>query len=151
LPLAQAQRGVARPLIERVLYLGRDNATARMHFANHVDQIVGDRVLQQVAHRSGLERTIDVLVAVIHRQRDDARGAIELPDAARRFGTADDGKLQIHQRDVGAARQELRNGVLAVAGFGHHLHVGLHSDDARDAFADQAMIVDAQHADGWVG
>ena len=72
--------------------------------------------------------------------------AIDLPDAADRFGAARDGELQVHQRDVGPARQELRDGVLAVAGFGDHLHVWLHADDPRDPLAHQAMVVHAQHA-----
>src|SRR5207342_2592315 len=60
-------------------------------------------------------------------------------------------ELQIHQDDVGPAHQELRDGVLAVAGFGHHLHVRLHVHDLRDALAHQAMVVHAQHANGPMG
>src|SRR4029453_3509692 len=91
---------------------------------------------------------MDVFVAAVHRQRDDARAVIKLPDAADRFGTARDRELKVHERDVGPARQELGDGLVAVARLGDDLHVRLDANDLRAAFAHPGGGAHAQDANG---
>jgi hypothetical protein len=48
------------------------SAGRRRDVADHANEILGQRVFQQIGRRPGFERLTDVLVAVVHRQHDDS-------------------------------------------------------------------------------
>ena len=50
----------------------RNGPAAGMHFPNHSNQVLGNGIFQEVSDSACLKGTIDVLVAVVHRQHDDA-------------------------------------------------------------------------------
>jgi hypothetical protein len=149
LPLARRQRRLAGPDLERGQNVGRYHPLARVHRAQNAHQVVGNGVLQQIAHGAGLEVLEDVLLAVVHRQHHDARPRIEVADGADGLETGHDRQLQVHHRHVGPVARELLHGFGAVVGLGHHGHVLLQRDDAGQPLAQQAVIVDNQQANGF--
>ena len=76
-------RGVsvgARRAVEPGLDVGSNRPSAGVDFAHEADQIVGKRVLQQVGGGARGERAMDVLIALVHRQHDDAGVGVVAPD-----------------------------------------------------------------------
>src|SRR5439155_23233879 len=70
-----------------------------------------------------------------------------LADRADRLHAGHRAELKVHQRDVGATETEELHGLLARRCRAHDLHVALPFDDEGDAFAHDAVVVDAQYAD----
>ena len=127
--------------------LRRDRALARVHVADDANQIVGQRVLQEVAHRPGGDRPVR---------------------CPRRRGTSSDTTIRASgwwlriawiactPFMVGISRsisvtsgRYLRNCSTACSpslACCHNGHVGLDADDAGDALAHQAVIIDAEDA-----
>ena len=96
-----------------------------MNLADDPDEIVRQRVLQEIRHRAGLERPIDVFVALVHRQHDDVRPGGLAADRANRLDAAHRSELQVHQRDVGTVFPVQRHRLLARRGERDDFHVGL--------------------------
>ena len=94
---------------------------------------------------------MDVFVALIHRQHDDAGVGVFAPDRLDGFQSAHRRQLQVHQCDVGAFALEDNDRFFASGGGADDFHVRLPGDDEPDAFANDAVIVDAEHADGEIG
>src|SRR6185369_13694796 len=79
-----------------------------------------------------------------------ARGGTDLPDRRDRLDTIHARQLEVHQRDVGRVPLELLDCFLAIARLGHDGHVVFEIDQARDALAQEAVIVDAEQANFWL-
>jgi hypothetical protein len=114
--------------------------------ADGLDEPVRQRVFQQVACGTGLNRPIDVFVAAVHREHDDPRLRIFLADELDGARAAHLRQLQVHQHDVRTIALVQLHRLLASGGRANHLHVGLAVDLPRHAFADQRMVVNAQHS-----
>ena len=66
------------PTRELRLHLGAHRRLETLvHLADGMDQVRERRVLEQVGGRAGLQRAEDVLVALEHRQHDDAGRRID--------------------------------------------------------------------------
>ena len=146
LHFARRQRRLRRPFVQPGLDVGADRTPARVDLADEPDEIVRQRVLQQVGRRPGGQRAMDVFVALIHRQHDDPGVRVLAPDRLDGFESAHGRQLQIHQRDVGPFAFEERDRFFACRSRADHFHVGLAGDDESDALANDAVIVDAEHA-----
>src|SRR5262249_42049946 len=71
--LALRQDRLRRTSAEPRGHSGRDGRAAGMYFTNDANEILGQRVLQQVRGGAVLKRRKDVFLAVVHRQDDDSR------------------------------------------------------------------------------
>ena len=146
LGLPERQRGLARPLFEDCRNLRRDGALAGVDVPDDANQVIGQRVLQEVAHRSRGDRAEDVLVAVVHRQNHDPGIRLVAADRLNRLHAVHGRHLEIHQRHVGPIPEELLDRLFTIGGLCHNRHVRLDADDAGDALAHQAVVVDTEDA-----
>ncbi len=124
----------------------RNRPLTRVDVPDDADQVIGQRVLQEIAHRAGRDRPKDVLIAVVHRQHDDPGIRLLAADRLNRLDTVHGRHLEVHQRDVGPIPQELLDRLFTIARLGHDGHVRLHADDAGDAFAHQPVVIDTENA-----
>ena len=106
------------------------------------DQLLALDRLDQVGHRAGLERPVDLLVADIGRQHHEARVGELVADRLDGLRAVHARQPQVHQRHVRPLGPEERLRLLAGRGLGADRHVGLDRDDAGQAHADQIVIVD---------
>ena len=142
--VAWRQRWVRGSLREPRLDVGAPRPLARMHVAHDANQVVRERVLEQIGRRARMERPVNVLVSVEHRQHHDAGAGVRAADRFDRLGAAQAVEPQVHQRHVGLESLKEIDRFLAAGGRGDHLHVGLLVDDECDSFPDDAVIVDAE-------
>jgi hypothetical protein len=95
--------------------------------------------------RTGLYALEDVLVVLVGRQ--DMNGGLwqEVPDLP---GGADTVHLRhgdVHQDHVGFFFAAQLDGLLAVVGDAHHLHLGQHIHEARETSGEQPLVVHDRH------
>ena len=143
------QRRPGRAFREAGLHVRRDRrCSPHDGLADDANEIVRERVLQQIGGRARFERAVDVFVALIHRQHDDARG-LGSSRADSRIASTPPIAPSCRSISVtsGLAPLEQLDGFFAAGRRPDHLHVALTVDDERDAFADDAVIVDAQDPD----
>ena len=122
--------------------------TALVHLADRMHEIGERRVLEQVGGGAGLERPEDVLVALEHRQHDDARRGIDPANRGDGVHARHPAQLQVHHRDVRAEQAEHLDRLLAGTREPDHLHVALSPEQHREPLADDAVVVDAEDANG---
>ena len=131
LDFPRRQRRAARRSSSRAWTSGANRAFAGVNIADHPNQVVGERVLQQVGRGAGRERPVDVFVALVHRQaRRCARRAIARADGTIASSPLIVAQLKIHQRDVGPLlASNIATASSPLAAEADHLHVGLAVDD----------------------
>ena len=87
LNLPRRQCWIRGTLIEPGSHVGSHRMSPGVHFPHDTDQVVGEGVLQQVGRGARGQRAMNVLIALIHRQHDDARVRIVAPDLLDRVDT----------------------------------------------------------------
>jgi hypothetical protein len=114
-----------------------------VHVSHRPHQIVGHRALEHIRGGAGLQRPVNVLVALVHREDDDSRGDILGAKHADGIEATHGRKLEVHQRDVRPMFAKLQDALLTGGDRGHDLHVGLTIDLPGDCLAYQRMVIDA--------
>src|SRR5215213_11666658 len=102
--------------------------------------------LRRLTLRAGLYPLKDVLVVLVGRQNYNGSLWQEVPDLP---GGADAVHLRhgdVHQDYVGFFLPAQLDGLLAVVGDAHHLHLGQHVHEAREASSEQPLVVHDRHA-----
>jgi hypothetical protein len=149
--LTRRQRRLGLAGLQRRSDIGREWPVAGVHAPYDVNQIFGERVLQQIGGCACLERAINILIALIHCQDDDMGVRVGLSNLADRLETTHGWELKIHESDVWHQTREQLNGSLAVRRRRDDFHVRLAADEQRQAVEHDTVIVDAQDADSLVG
>src|ERR1700722_4438498 len=97
--------------------------------------------LDQISHRAGLERLVDILIPVIGGEHDEACLGSTPPDCPDDFDAALIRKPEVHQGDVRAMFPEQTERFLGRSCLGGHRHVGLRLDDGGNAETHDGVIV----------
>ncbi len=119
-----------------------------MHLAYSGDQLLGPRVLEQVAQRAGADGRKDLVVAAKARQHQDASvwlGGHDVPGGLQPVHAGHD---NVHQHHVGLQVLDRGDGLVPVACLAGHLDAWLGGEQGRDAPADDGVIVHHQDAYG---
>ena len=122
-----------------------------MNRADRRDQLLGGHALQQIGARAGLQRAIDVLIAVIGCEHNEARLRRLHADALDHLDAAQARQPQIDQRDIRLVLAKLRDGLHAVRGLAHHLQAFHHVQQRHQPLAHHVMIFHHQHANRFLG
>src|SRR5829696_7890604 len=115
--------------------------------ADGAREILGFRVLQQVALRTGLDALEDVLVFLVAREDDDRGLRQKIPELARGADAVHLGHGDIHQDHVRLFFAAQLDALLAVVGYTDHLHAGQHVHEARNALGEKSLVVHDRHPD----
>ena len=118
-----------------------------MHLANALKQFFAPHVLEEIRFCAGAHPPINILVAIIRREHDDARTRISSPDLIDGIHAVQARHSQIHQGDVRPMLFPKLRCLLSVAGFSHHVHVRFLPDDRDQAIADDSVVFRHQNAD----
>jgi hypothetical protein len=111
------------------------------------DQSLVRHSLDDVAARAGLQRLMNVFVALVGGEHDKFGVAVAGHHSADGVDAAHSRQAQIHERDVGKMLFEKLHGLFAAAGLGNHGHIGRGVDDGRNADTHDGVIVDNQDFD----
>ena len=122
-----------------------------MNRADGRDQLLAGHALQQVSARAGLQGAIDVLVAVVSGQHNEARLRRFHADALNNLYAAQPRKPQVDQRDGRLVLAKLRDRLHAIRGFAHHLKAIDHVEQRDQSLAHHVVVLDNQHANRLLG
>jgi hypothetical protein len=147
LDLARGQGLVANVLGQVLGHQCRQVRAAGVDPADHRHKFLERRAFQDIPASPGGEGPLDLDVAFGRRQHDDPRIREGPPNRGHRGDAALVGEPQIHERDVGPMRLELRDRISRRGCHGEHLHVRLVRNHGGDPLAEDRMVVDAQDAD----
>ena len=125
---------------------GRQVGLAAVHGADGGQQFVGLALLEHVAQRAGLQHGEEVLLAVVHGERQHAGTGRALGDLGRRLHAAQVAHGDVHQHHVGLQARDLLDDLAAAAGLADDLNIGMTFQQQPDAGAHQRVIVSDQHA-----
>ena len=95
-----------------------------------------------------LKGAIDVFVALIHGENDDACLWIHMADHANRINPAHVRQLQIHQRDIRTLSAKQFDGFAASRCPPHGFDVWLVLDQSRYGLEHDSVIIHTKHANG---
>src|SRR5260221_9833082 len=98
--LTTRQRRMARAFVEPGLDIRPDRSFSAVDLPHDVYEVVRQGVLQYIGCRAGLERAVDVFIAVIRGQDDDFGFGMLPSDGGDRLETAHATELEIHQGHV---------------------------------------------------
>ena len=127
-------------------FLG-DAAMACVHQPDGIDQLGPQHALQKIAGGSRLERPQSLYVSSIGGQDDDASSGPLLANRCDRVDSVGLGHAQIHERDVWPVHAKQRDRLFAIGCLGHHGHIRLRHNRARNAAPQERMIVHRKHSD----
>ncbi len=119
---------------------------ARMNRADGRDQLLRGHALQQIGPRPGLQRAIDILIAVVGGQHDEPRVRRLHANALDHVHAAHPRQPQVDQRDVRLVLAKLRDGLHAVRCLAHHLKALHHVQQRNQSLAHHVVVLDNQHA-----
>src|SRR5215210_4813455 len=144
-------RGSSRPLAHATREKRGDRGVemhlAAMRRADRPGDIVGIRVLQDVARCTGLEGGGHLRLLHEARQGDDLRlGKLGL-DRRRRLDSVEDRHEEVHQDDIGAQLARGGDGQLAVLSLADDLDVAEKLEEAAKAATHDGVVVDEEHPD----
>jgi len=105
-------------------------------------ELLGGGVLEQVAHRTGLNDAHDGVVDVPGRQRHDVGVARCGTDLAGGLDPVHDGHAQVHEHDIGLSAAHHVDRLTAVSSLGDHGVVLARSQKQLDGGASQRVVVD---------
>ena len=133
-------------LVSRCATSGGIGLSACRDFAYKSHDFLGKRVFQQIGDRPGLQRPIDVLVALVSGHYNDLGGREFRADRANRFDTAHIRHPQIHERDVRLMLAILLQAFPSGRCRPDHGHIRFRADRRRQSGADHRMIIDYQNS-----
>jgi hypothetical protein len=150
--LARGESVIAHVLGELRRHLRRNALLSRVHLANHLHQLAGGHVLQEIAASTGLQSTLNLNVAFERCEHDDAGFRKFCADCNHRIDSAQVRESQVHERYVGAVVSMVLDRFGATAGLGYQHHIRLIVDYRRNPLPDKWMVIDTEDADlGWLG
>src|SRR5918998_3499880 len=124
-----------------------DDGIPGVNRADGAREILGFRVLQQVALRAGLDALEDVLVFLVAREDNDRGLRQKIPELACGADAVHLGHGDIHQDHVRLFLAAQRDALLAVVGYADHLQAGQHVHEARNALGEKSLVVHYRHPD----
>ncbi len=141
--------GLLRELLDQASGdLRREQRVAVGHDAHRVEEVVGERVLEQEAARPGLERAVDVLVEVEGGEDQDPGVDLALGDRPGRLEAVHLGHADVHQDDVGSLAHDEVDGLDAVGRLTDDLDVVGGAQQHGEPAAHERLVVgdgDADH------
>ena len=112
---------------------------------NRGDDLRGLGIFQQISSGASAHQIEDVLLLVIHGQRDDSDVRELAFDLSGRLDSAHPRHAHIHQHDVGHQRLHLLDGFHAILGLAHDMNVVFRLEDCGQSFAHDAMVIRDEH------
>ena len=109
-------------------------------------ELLGGRVLEQVAHRTGLNDPHDGVIDVPGGQSHDMRMTRSRTDLARRLNPVHDGHPKIHEHDIGLNPLNGLDRLATVTGLGDHRVVLTRPQKRFDGGAGERVVVDEDDA-----
>lgn len=103
--------------------------------------------LDEVSHRAGLERLVDILVALIRGEHNETRLWRDSANFTDDLDPAPIGEPEIHQGDVGAMFPEQTERFRRGPRLGGYRHVGLRLNNGGNAEAHDGVIVADKNPD----
>src|ERR1700722_6675518 len=144
LNLSLAQRFIPKMLHELNCDLGRDVFLADMHLADRIYELFSGHAFEHVALRSRLQRALNLGIS-FKRRKHDHTGVCEL--CANDEQCIDAPHIRhpdIHECHVGPMFTKALNAFVPSECLCNQLHVGFISDDGRNAFPHERMVVNAE-------
>ena len=138
--------------ITRRVIDGASSASPARDDHDRLDQLLGRRVLEQEAARTGPQRLVDVLVEVERGQDQDPRplvSPVEQPPG--RLETVDVRHPDVHQDHVRLRLPGREHGLEPVGSLADDLDVGLGVEDHPEPGPDEGLVVDDQDLDAHAG
>src|ERR1039457_6326454 len=117
-----------------------------MYRADGRNQRVRRHALKQIGTRAGLQSAIDVFVAVVCGEHDQARVWHLHADALDDVHSAHARQPQVNQRDIRQVLAELRDGLRTVSSFAHNLKAVYYVEQCNQPLAHNMVVLDNQHA-----
>src|SRR6185503_8689883 len=145
LAFAVVQRIGLRPGFQRQLRIDRP-ATA-LHGAQRLGEVLGGRVLVQVAGHARIQRTAQEAGSREGGDDDHLDRQLVALDALRQLQPGEAGHLDVGDQYVGLQPLQLAPCHLAVAGQAQHLDVGFEVEQRRQRTAHHRLVLGQQHAD----
>ena len=106
---------------EFVVDVGAERDASGHHFGDRAQQRLGRVAFGDESACAGLDRLHRIGGALVHREDEDARGLVPLPDAPDSLDPANARHRQVHDDEVGPGFLVDAVGVGAVVGFGDDL------------------------------
>ena len=128
----------------------REQRAAGRDRAHRLDELLGRRVLEQVAARTGAHRAGEHGVVVGGREHHDAHVGPGGAQQRARLDTAT-GHAEVEQDDVDAQARDEVEDLGAVVGLPDQREVGLAGDHVGDPATEQRLPVDDEDAHGSAG
>lgn len=119
---------------------------AGMDLANGFGQLVRGHILEQIAHRPGLDRLEDIILVIKGGQDDDARARIDRSNSRRGLHAVLTRHLNVHQHHVRPLALPLQFGIgpdslCAIARLRHHLKARLQLQHSMQALTHQGLVL----------
>ena len=112
-----------------------------MDGANGFEQVVVQDVFREVRLYSSLQRTPDIFIAAIRRQRNQPGSRLLAANGDSRLKACHTGHAEIEQGHIRGVLAEHFHCLLTIGGFSYHGHIRLHIDDGCNADAGDQMIL----------
>ena len=129
--------------------VGWQNFLSAMDGLDGIDELGAGKPLEQVPARTGLDCTVNVLVAVVSGDDEDTNGGPALPDRQRGLDPATPGNSQVHKHDIRGALFTGGDGTSNVRGVGDDLQMRVGGEHGREANAQGEVIIDDENADAF--
>src|SRR5437899_8701050 len=123
--LAGGQARSRPPVRDAARQLGRNLAKAGVHGTDRGHELRGRRALEEVGPGPGLQGSVDVLVALVDGEGDEAAAWELRADGFHDPDPVQDGQAQIDEGNVGTELLEQLHRLTSVSGLAHDGHVAL--------------------------
>lgn len=123
--LLRQRRGAPASPDEKGREGGADIFLSGRHHLDAVDDLRGGTVLHHITLDPQVERGVQIVFVLVHRQQDDRHGEPLLADGTRHGKAVFDRHGQVEHCDIGACALQPLQGLLAVGGFEHDFELRL--------------------------
>lgn len=120
---------------------------APMGCFDRMNQLGARKALEQITARSGLNRTMDVLIAIKSRDDQHARGGPALANRQRRVHATTARNSQVHENYVGFVFCAGGEGTGVVGGFGNNVQMSMGRQHPGQSDAEGWVVIDDENAD----
>jgi len=133
-PLLMAEPRVRIPLLPGALQIvahqharqrRKEVNAAVLHRPDRCKQVVGGSALRDVSRRAGRQHLEEILVVLVHGQRQHHHVRAALLDAPGRLDSVHVGHRDVHQHDIGRQLLSKLQGLGARLGLTHDFHAGV--------------------------
>src|SRR3954451_9698239 len=127
-------------------YFGGHSLLSRVDGADGFVEFLSQKALQEIAASAGLDGPLDLDIADVGCEDDDA-GTGGLPtDGVGGLNAVHFGHLQIHEGNIRTILTKKLDGFQAVARLSDQFHVGLFSYQGGDAFTENRVVIHAENS-----